>query len=42
MKKLKLYSAENSPQAWLYLLPALIIIIDISCISINKNFYYIF
>ena len=41
MKKLK-YSAENSPQAWLYLLPALFIIIVYSCISTNKNFYYIF
>ena len=37
MKKLK-YSAENSPQAWLYLLPALIIIIVFHVYPLIKTF----
>ena len=37
MKKLK-YSAENSPQAWLYLLPALIIILVIHVYPLIKTF----
>ena len=37
MKKLK-YSAENSPQAWLYLLPALIIILVFHVYPLIKTF----
>ena len=37
MKKLK-YSAENSPQAWLYLLPALIIILVFHVYPLIKSF----
>ena len=37
MKKLK-YSAENSPQAWLFLLPALLIIIVFNVIPLIQTF----
>ena len=37
MKKLK-YSAENSPQAWLYLLPALVIILVFHVYPLIKTF----
>jgi len=37
MKKLK-YSAENSPQAWLYLLPALVIILIFHVYPLIKTF----
>ena len=37
MKKLK-YRAENSPQAWLYLLPALIIIGVFNVLPLIKTF----
>ena len=37
MKKLK-YSAESSPQAWLFLLPALLIIIVFNVIPLIQTF----
>ena len=40
MKKLK-YSAENSPQAWLYLLPALIIILVFHVYPLIKTLLYL-